>query len=542
MSFDVTFLGGAGVIGMNMYLYESSDTALIVDCGVMFADYSCPGVDYIIPDFRYLYKKREKLKALLLSHGHEDHIGGVPYLLKDFNIPVYSGELTLKFLKAKLGEHKIKGDLNAITPGDSFKVGDFTVSFNPVNHSIPETYSVLLSSNDFSFLHCSDFKIDDTPVSGEPFNRKLYKKIGSKGIDAVLIDSTNVFEKGKTVSESSLKNNLLEIFRGIKARIFFTTFSSNIDRIKQVLEVCRQLDRKVVFEGRSILKNTLLGNEAGYLPFPEDTVVKLSEAKDLPDDRICYIVSGCQGEAGSSLFKIVSRERKKLQIQEGDTVVISSRVIPGNEKNLNALMNQVAFYGGYVVDMDEGGIHASGHAGREDIKEFISLVRPKKVIPVHGEFRHQKAVCKMVMEDNLAEECIFAITGEKLVFSDDKKNVFTEEVEIEKRYVDTRGDFLFSEEQLKERRQMARDGVVIINAYSVDEKVHIDTTGFVLSNNSFFRLRKFLSENLILLNDVIKDDKNKLAEMAMKLTKTFFKKNMDRRPVIKVFIRGEKWN
>ncbi|WP_273266416.1 ribonuclease J, partial [Flexistipes sinusarabici] len=153
MSFDVTFLGGAGVIGMNMYLYESSDTALIVDCGVMFADYSCPGVDYIIPDFRYLYKKREKLKALLLSHGHEDHIGGVPYLLKDFNIPVYSGELTLKFLKAKLGEHKIKGDLNAIMPGKSFKVGDFTVSFNPVNHSIPETYSVLLCSNDFSFLH-----------------------------------------------------------------------------------------------------------------------------------------------------------------------------------------------------------------------------------------------------------------------------------------------------------------------------------------------------------------------------------------------------
>lgn len=542
MSFAITFLGGAGTIGMNMYLYESSDTALIVDCGVMFADYSCPGVDYIIPDFRYLYNKREKLKALLLSHGHEDHIGGVPYLLKDFNLPVYSGELTLKFLKAKLGEYKLKADLNAIHPGDFFTIGDFSVSFNPVNHSIPETYSILLNSGDFSFLHCSDFKIDDTPVSGEPFKRQLYGNLGSKGIDGVLIDSTNVFEKGKTASESSLKNNLLEIFRGIRGRIFFTTFSSNIDRIKQVLEVCRQLDRKVVFEGRSILKNTLLGNEAGYLPFPEDTVTKLSEAKDLPENRICYVVSGCQGEAGSSLFKIVSKERKKLQIQEGDTVVISSRVIPGNEKNLNALMNQVAFYGGYVVDMDEGGIHASGHAGSEDIKEFISLLKPKWVIPVHGEFRHQKAVCKMVMENNLAEECIFAISGEKLVFSDDTKDVLIDDVDIEKRYVDTRGDFLFSEEQLKERRQMARDGVVIINAYSVNEKVDIDTTGFVLSNNSFFRLRKFLSENLILLNDVIKDDKNKLAEMVMKLTKTFFKKNMDRRPVIKVFIQGEKWN
>lgn len=541
MSFTITILGGAGAIGMNMYLYESEETAVVVDCGVMFADYSCPGVDYIIPDFKYLYKKREKLKGALLSHGHEDHIGGVPYFLKDFNIPVYSGNLTLKFLKAKLNEHKIKGKLNQVEPQEPFRIGDFIVTFNPVNHSIPETYSILLNSGEFSFLHCSDFKIDNTPVSGEPFNRNLYKKIGDKGVDAVMVDSTNIFEKGKTVSESSLKNNLLEIFRNIKGRIFFTTFSSNIDRIKQVLEVCRELDRKVVFEGRSILKNTLLGNEAGYLPFPQDTVVKLSEAKELPDEKVCYIVSGCQGEAGSSLFKIVSRERKKLQIQEGDTVVISSRVIPGNEKNLNALMNQIAFYGGYVVDMDEGGIHASGHAGSEDIKEFLSLVKPGKVIPIHGEFRHQKAVCKMINENNLASECVFAISGEKIVFSDDKRETSVDEVNIDNKYVDTRGDFLFSEEQLKERRHMARDGVVIVNAYSVDEKVDVDTIGFILSNNDFFRLRKFLSENLILLNDVIKDDKTKFDEMIGKLTRTFFKKNMDRRPVIKVFIQGERW-
>ncbi len=536
MSFSVTFLGGAGFIGMNMYLYESDESALIVDCGVMFADYSYPGIDYIVPDFSYLYSLRNKLKGLLLTHAHEDHVGGVPYLLKNFNIPVWGGFLTLKLLKLKLSEYKIKAVLNEVTPGEMFRIDDFSLTYNSVNHSIPDTYSILLKNKNFSCLHASDFKIDYTPVSGAPFDWSTYEKIGNDGVDLAMVDSTNIFEKGETASESALKSNILDVFLAARGRIFFTTFASNVDRIRQVMEVCFQIGRKVVLEGRSVLKNTLVANENGFLPFPENTVVKISDAKDLPDNEVCYIVSGCQGESGSSLFKIVSKERKKLRIKEGDTVVISSRVIPGNEKNLNAMMNQVALHGGNVVDMEEAKIHTSGHAGREDIKEFLNLLRPDYVIPIHGEIRHQKEFCRMLEDEKLNSKGIFAVTGEKAVFDGSTKKPVIKEINSEYQYIDTRGGFFLDNVQLKERKHMARDGVVIVRISTTEKNHEIETVGFILSDYIYFRLSKFLRENLILLNDVIKDDKDKLLEMSWKLVKTFFKKEMDRRPVIKIFI------
>jgi len=536
MSFAITFLGGAGFIGMNMYLYESEESALIVDCGVMFADYSYPGIDYIIPDFSYLYALRKKLKGLLLTHAHEDHLGGVPYLLKDFNIPVWGGPLTLKLLKQKLSEYKIKAVLNDVMPGETFLIGDFSLTYNPVNHSIPDTYSILIKNNNFSCLHASDFKIDYTPVSGEPFNRETYEKMGNNGIDLALVDSTNIFENGETASESALKSNIRDVFLAASGRIFFTTFASNIDRINQVLQVCKSLGRKVVFEGRSVLKNTLVANENGFLPFPEDTVITSLEAKDLPDEQICYVVSGCQGESGSSLFKIVSKERKKLKIKEGDTFVISSRVIPGNEKNLNAMINQIALYGGNVVDMGEAQIHTSGHAGCEDIKVFLKLIRPTYVIPIHGEIRHQKQFCQMLKDENFAAEGIFAITGEKVAFNSAGGNPSVEKIDSGYRYIDTRGGFSLDDSQLKERKHLARDGVVVIRVYGIDERFDIETVGFSLGDYYFFRFAKFLRENLILLKDIIKDDNDKLIEMTRKLAKAFLKKELDRRPIIKIFV------
>jgi len=525
MSSSIVFLGGVGEIGMNMYLYESENTAFLVDCGVKFADNNYPGIDMIIPDWNYLYQIKDKLKAIILTHGHEDHIGGVPYLLKDFDLKVYGGELTLRLLEHKLFEKKIKIDSEIVKDSSVVSIGEFQIEFVNVTHSIQDTYALFIENDDLKVLHVSDYKMDQSPVNGKPFDVHKFMELGKRGVTALLSDSTNVVNDGLTPSESSIFKDLLDVFLQAQGRIFFTTFSSNLDRIKQVIEICEQIGRKIVVDGTSVTKTVKIGRNMGLLSFKEDTLISLQEANRLEDNQVCFIISGCQGEVNSTLYKIAANERKLLKAKKGDLFIISARVIPGNEINLNNTINKLYYYGSEVVDIEEKKIHVSGHASREEAKLMLSFIRPRYLIPIHGEYRHLKIHIELLNEVNyhVDTQGVFAEDGDILKF---EKGVLKskDHFDINKRYIDSRGDFILTEDELKIKKNLARDGIVLVNDFIDDFK--FETIGFSITKEDENRLRCFVKENM-LQSDISRE------EMVVNLVKRFFKKRFDRRPVIK---------
>ena len=539
MSMKISFLGGVGEIGMNMYLYETENSAVIVDCGVQFADSEFPGVDYVIPDFLYLKKVKDKLKAIILSHGHEDHIGGVSYLLKLFNLPIYAGKLTLELLKYKLAEAKIKGNFLEVSDQSIKLIDDIVVSFFQVNHSIPDTFGIKIKSGKNAFLHMSDFKIDKTPVSQKPFSRERFLKfLDNDDITAIVCDSTCCIYEGFSPSERSVKEDLYKIIKDARGRIFFTTFSSNIDRIKQVIEICEELNKKVVFEGRSILKNILIAHSLGYINYNQQNIINLNKARGYKDSELLFIISGCQGEQNSTLYKIVSKERTSLQVKKGDLFIISSRVIPGNEKNVNRAINFIYYNDAKVVDIEKENIHVSGHAYQGDIREIVSLSKPKYFIPVHGEFMHLKVNIENINFDKNVEKSIFTEDGKQLLFDEDSDLKEILDIPYGKVYVDTRGVGEFGEDILKVRKNIARDGVLVV-VYSPDRisdisKLQFYAVGFELSDNIIYYLKKSINENLSILLETANYDIFKFEDIFARFIRKLVKKRMDRRPEIKI--------
>lgn len=538
MSCSISFLGGVGEIGMNMYVYETDESAIIIDCGVMFADNNFPGIDYVIPDFEYLDSIKHKLKGLFITHGHEDHVGAVPFLLRSFDMPVYGGKLSLGILEAKRGAKKIAPNLNTIRPRQEITEGDFTVRFLPVTHSISDTYALYIKCGDFKALHCSDFKIDQSPAGGEPFNPSDFTKLADENLTALLVDSTNATSEGFTQSESSIKENLRKVFRNAKGRIFFTTFSSNIDRFRQILDIAKDCGRKVVLEGAALDRNVSIAKSLGYIELPEEQVITLRQAKKLPDEEVCYIITGCQGETNSTLYRIASGERKDLSVKEGDLFVISARVIPGNEKNLINLVNHIYKAGGKVVDIGKNRIHVSGHASQEEIKLMVNFTRPQYVIPVHGEPVHMITLKRMLKDMNLVQpsDILLVEDGNKLTFSDD--GVSTGDVPFGKVFIDLRGHFHMDEDSVRDRKHLCRDGAVsvVLMRRKADGTYILppvfETAGFTLENAQTAELQDFLVEHLTnLLKDDDYDDMDLKGGLS-RLTKRYFKKNLDRRPLV----------
>ncbi|KAA0257124.1 ribonuclease J [Deferribacter autotrophicus] len=528
MSSRIIFLGGAGEIGMNMYLYESDNSAIIVDCGVKFADSSYPGIDMIIPDWGYIDKIKDKLCGIILTHGHEDHIGGLSYFLKEYELPIYGGELTLRLVEHKLKERKIKVKDTVVHDGDIYNFGDFKVEFVGVTHSIQDTFGLYIENEDFKALHISDYKMDQAPVNGKPFDVHRFMEIGKRGITVLLSDSTNIINDGITPSESSVFNDLLDVFLQAKGRVFFTTFSSNIDRIKQVIEICQQIGRRVVVDGTSVIKSVKIGRELGLLNFSNELMVSLTEANKIDDDKICYIISGCQGEVNSTLYKIAANERKSLKAKEGDLFIISARVIPGNELNLNNTINKLYYYGAKVVDIEEKKIHVSGHASKEEAKLLLNFIRPKYLIPIHGEFRHMKTHIELLEEVHydIQTEGIFVEDGDVIIFEDEK--LFGKgKIEVGRRYIDGRGDFILSEEDLKIKKHLSRDGIVLVQEINGD--FNFEIIGFKLERRDIIMLYNFLVDNLIDM-DIPRE------ELVEKIVKRFFKRRFDKRPIVKYLI------
>ncbi|PLX70628.1 MAG: RNase J family beta-CASP ribonuclease [Denitrovibrio sp.] len=539
MSCSISFLGGVGEIGMNMYVYETDNSAIIIDCGVMFADNNFPGIDYVIPDFEYLDRIKHKLKGLFITHGHEDHVGAVPFLLRAYDIPVYGGKLSLGILEAKRGAKKIASRLNTVKPREEIAEGDFTVQFLPVTHSISDTYALYIKCGDFSALHCSDFKIDQSPAGGEPFNPSDFTMLAKEGLTALLVDSTNALNEGFTQSESSIKENLRKVFKNAKGRIFFTSFSSNIDRFRQILDIARDCGRRVVLEGAALDRNVSIAKSLGYIDLPEDVMVTLRQAKKLPDNEVCYIITGCQGETNSTLYRIASGERKDLHVREGDLFVISARVIPGNEKNLINLVNLIYKAGGNVVDIGKNRIHVSGHASQEEIKLMVNFTRPKFVIPVHGEPVHMITLKRSLRDMNLVEpeNVLMVEDGKKIIFTDNSVEKI-DDVPFGKVFIDLRGHFVMDEDSVKDRKHLCRDGAVsVVLMRRKESGVFIlppvfETAGFELGNAKTAELQSFLVEHLTeLLQDDDYDDLELKGGLS-RLTKRYFKKNLDRRPLV----------
>lgn len=521
-----------------MYVYETENSAIIIDCGVMFADNNFPGIDYVIPDFEYLDSIKHKLKGIFITHGHEDHVGAVPFLLRAFNLPVYGGRLSLGILEAKRGAKKYAPDLRTVKPRESVTEGDFTVKFLPVTHSISDTYALHISCEGFSALHCSDYKIDQSPAGGEPFNPADFTKLAEDGLTALLVDSTNALNEGFTQSESSVKSDLKKVFKNASGRIFFTSFSSNIDRFRQILDIARECGRKIVLEGAALDRNVSIAKSLGYIDLPEDLVIGLRASKKLPDSEVCYIITGCQGETNSTLYRIASGERKDLSVREGDLFVISARVIPGNEKNLINLVNLIYKSGGNVVDIGKSRIHVSGHASQEEIKLMVNFTRPKYVIPVHGESVHMITLKRMLKDTGMVEPDNVVLTedGQKLSFADGKLTG-TDEVPHGKVFIDLRGHFVMDEDSVKDRKHLCRDGAVSVvlmrrkgGAFILPPV--IETAGFVLEPEKMQALQDFLAENI---EEIFMEDDYDYLDLKgglSRLTRRFFKKNLDRRPLV----------
>jgi ribonuclease J len=382
-------LGGLGEIGLNMTVYEHGDDIIIVDCGLMFPEPSMLGIDLVIPDISYLRENADRVRGIFLTHGHEDHIGALPFVLPEIPVPIYGTALTLGFVRGKLKEYDLESliELRVVKPRTIVDIGNFAVEFIRVAHSIVDGCALAIRSLEGTVIHTGDFKLDQTPVDGELTDLATLSRYGEEGVLALLSDSTNVEREGFTLSESLVGDAFNEIFPLCPGRIIVAAFSSNIHRVQQVVEAAERSGRKVLLNGRSMLTNVQIARELGYLRIPDNLLVELKDLPNLPKNQICMITTGSQGEPMSGLTRIAMDDHKQIKLEQGDTVILSSRFIPGNEKTISDLINHLYRRGAEVYHEKVSEVHVSGHASQEELKLMLNLVRPRFFTPIHGEYR-----------------------------------------------------------------------------------------------------------------------------------------------------------
>ncbi len=404
-------LGGLGEIGLNMMLVESGDELIAVDCGLMFPDDELPGIDHVIPDFSYALAKRDGFRAVVLTHGHEDHIGAVPYLLRDARVPVYGTPLTLALVSERLREHGLleTADLRTMRPRERFEVGPFGIEPIRVTHSIVDGIGLAIETPVGTIVHTGDFKLDPSPLDGEPSDERRLAELGDQGVLVLCSDSTNVDRPGHTRSEVEVGQALTERFERAAGRIIVATFASHIHRIQQMLALAARHRRRVALLGMSMQKNVTIAAELGYLRVPDDLLLPLEELAGLPPARQVILSTGSQGEPNSALALMAAREHKYVQVGPGDLVIISARVIPGHERTIGRVVNALYRLGAEVLYEDNAFVHVSGHASQEDLKRMLTLTRPRNFIPVHGEYRHLLGHARLAAEVGLPADRIFLI-------------------------------------------------------------------------------------------------------------------------------------
>ena len=455
-------LGGLEAIGMNITAFEYDDSIIVVDCGLAFPETDMLGVDLVIPDITYLKENEDKIKGFFITHGHEDHIGAIPYVFKEINAPIYATMLTVGLIDNKLREHNLMSQVKrkVVKYGQHINAGCFRVEFIKTNHSIQDAAAFAIYSPAGVVVHTGDFKVDYTPVFGDAIDLTRFAELGKKGVLAMLADSTNAERPGFTPSEKTVGKTFDELFENHKStRIIIATFASNVDRVQQIINSAHKFGRKVVVEGRSMVNIIATASELGYLKVPEYTLVDIDQLKNYSDEQTCLITTGSQGESMAALSRMANGTHKKVSIKANDTIIFSSHPIPGNEKAVSKVINELSRRGAEVVIQDA---HVSGHACQEELKLIYSLVNPKYVIPVHGEYKHLKAHARIATTLGYKPEDIFILSSGDVLELDDESAKVTDHVHTGAIMVDGLGVGDVGNIVLHDRQRLSEDGIIIV--------------------------------------------------------------------------------
>ncbi len=540
---DLTFLGGLGEIGLNLMTLETADYLVVMDAGLMFPEDHMLGIDIVIPDFAYLRERRDKLAAVVLTHGHEDHIGAVPFLLKEFAVPIFGTPLTIALLREKLKEHGLldAADLREIKPPALLSLGPFQFDFVRVCHSIVDGVGLVVHTPQGILVHSGDFKIDHTPVSGSAMDLNRFAQYGDAGVLALLSDSTNAERPGYTLSEREIGITLEGLVREAAGRVIVAVFASHIHRMQQIIRIAAKYGRKVLFNGKSMVVNSRLAKDLGYRVLAPGLDIGMGDLENLLPSQTIIVTTGSQGEPLSALARIALEAHKQIHIRPGDLVILSSKFIPGNERAITTVINNLYRLGAEVVYQEVADIHVSGHASQEELKLLLNLTRPRYFIPIHGEMRHLIKHSHLARAVGIPEErCLLAQNGDQVRF-DAQGGAIRERVEIGRVFVDGKGVGDVSRIVLRDRRHLAADGLVLAYAAvdPVSRKIitepELITRGFTLEEEQeplLAQARKIFHEIVLRgLSEPTQDWLEIQTQVSKALRKLFFK-TLERRPMI----------
>lgn len=534
-------LGGLEQIGMNITAFRYEDSIIVVDCGLSFPADDMLGIDLVIPDITYLMEHADMVKAFVITHGHEDHIGALPYILKQLNVPVYATKLTMGIIENKLKEHELLGitKRKIVKFGDSVSLGAFRVEFIKTNHSIVDAAALAIYSPAGIVVHTGDFKVDYTPVFGDAIDLQRFAELGKKGVLALMCDSTNAERPGFTPSERTVGQTFDTLFNEHKdTRIIIATFASNVDRVQQIINSAYKYGRKVVVEGRSMVNIIQTATNLGYLSIPEKTLIEIDQLKDYPDEKTVIITTGSQGESMAALSRMAEDNHRKISITAGDTVIFSSNPIPGNEKAVTKVINELLMKGADVIFQDA---HVSGHACQEEIKLLYSLVQPRYAIPVHGEYKHLKAQAKLVKGLGIEKDHIFILSSGDVLELNHEGAEVTGKVPVGTILVDGLGVGDVGNVVLRDRQHLAEDGIMIV-VLALDKVGGYLVSGPDVVSRGFVYVREadeLMEEARVLLDEAVQScldkgitDWGKLKSTIKEVLCNFVWKKTKRNPMI----------
>ncbi|HSB51072.1 MAG TPA: ribonuclease J [Dissulfurispiraceae bacterium] len=535
-------LGGLEEIGLNMTVFQYGDDLIVVDAGMMFPEEEMLGVDIVIPDFSYILDNRDRVRGVVLTHGHEDHTGALPFLLRELNVPVFGTPLTLALVEEKLREYELLDvPLIPVRPRETVALGAFSVQFIRVTHSIVDGVGLAITTPVGVVIHTGDFKLDPTPVDGELMDFHKFAEYGEKGVLLLLSDSTNAEKGGFTFSEKEVRRAFEDIFAKTKGRIIIATFASNIHRIQQVIDVACQFGRQVAMCGKSMVANAQIALDLGYLKVPENTWVRLDCLRETPDPEVVIITTGSQGEPMSVLSRIAIDEHKHIKIREGDTVILSARVIPGNERPIGRIINHLMKRGANVIYEKVSDIHVSGHASKEELKLMINLVRPRYFMPIHGEFRHLRYHARLAEKSGIPLDHLFMLENGAVLEITGSGASLGGKVRAGRIFIDGKGAAGVEDIVLRDRKRLAHDGIVIVlvgiekDTKKVISGPEVISRGFIFEDASpevISEVRDLMSSTLTSLDDDLISDITLLQAKLRSTLKRYLRNTMDRKPLI----------